>query len=142
MSLYEFSKFLVFQFFSSHSYIQIKKCIWRKNIWLFFLLLGHQKQKIVKNIFVNSGYFKKIHKSFQFFPYYCLKTFVVRGGSIQLLLHLYPTGLKIQQKSYIKSLHCQKNCRNTRCFYTVRNLSSTLHQKFAQHTTLLNYSGT
>ena len=48
MSLYEFSNFWFFNFFSSHSYIQIKKCIWRKNIWPFFFLLGHQKQKIEK----------------------------------------------------------------------------------------------
>jgi len=83
MSLYEFSNFWFFNFFSLLIHTSKSKNVSGVKIYgRFSFFWAIKNKKIVKNIFVNSGYFKKIHKSFQFFPYYCLKTFVVRGGSI------------------------------------------------------------
>jgi len=48
----------------------------------FSFLLAIKPKKLIKNIFVKSGYFK-LNKSLSIFPLLLfVKTFVVRGGSI------------------------------------------------------------
>jgi hypothetical protein len=82
LSLYESSSFFwIFKFFS-YSYIQIKKCSWRKYMVLFLLFWTIKNKKLIKNILVTSGYFKNVQE-FCIFPLLLFeKTFVVRGGSI------------------------------------------------------------
>jgi len=64
-------------FFSSHSYIQIKKCVWREYL-VFFFFLDHQTKKLIKNIFVNSGYFKS-KQEFSIFPLLLFKNLRSKG---------------------------------------------------------------
>ena len=49
---------------------------------LFLFFFGHQNKKLIKNIFVNSGYLKS-KQEFSIFPLLLFViTFLVRGGSI------------------------------------------------------------
>jgi hypothetical protein len=82
MSMYEFSNFFwFFNFFSLLIHTFKSKNVSGVNIWSFSFL-DHQNQKIIKNILVNSGYFKS-KQEFSIFPLLLfVKTFVVRGGSI------------------------------------------------------------
>ena len=81
-SLYELSNFLVFQFFFSYSYVPIKKNVSGVNIWSFSFFLTIKTKKLIKNILVNSGYFKSKQEFSIFHLFLFVKTFVVRGGSI------------------------------------------------------------
>ncbi len=82
LSLYEFPNFFDFRIFPFNPYI-LKQKIYLASIYgSFSFLFGHQNKKLIKNIFVNSGYLKS-KQEFSIFPLlFFVITFVVRGGSI------------------------------------------------------------